>query len=73
MHGIERIRNTSTSPEAEGGISRVVVRYNDGRTATFVPDAGAEFFNEDDMLELQRVLVRAASAAEWAEVIGREE
>lgn len=73
MHGIQRNRKAAVSPEAQGGISRVVVRYKDGRTVTFVPDAGAEFFSEDDMLELQRVLVRAASAAEWAEVIDRQE
>jgi hypothetical protein len=45
----------------------VVVRYSDGRTLTFVPEAGRENFSEDDMRELVKVLERAYSAAEWAE------
>ena len=53
---------------AQGGITRVIVRYSDGRALNFVPDARREAFSEDDMLELKKVLGRAASAAEWAEM-----
>jgi len=50
------------------GITRIVVRYTDGRLMTFVPDAGREAFSEDDILELHNVLERAASTAEWADI-----
>ena len=56
---------------AQGGITQVVVRYSDGRVLTIVPDARREAFSEDDMLELKKVLDRASSAAEWAEISGR--
>ncbi len=45
-----------------------MVRYSDGRVLNFVPDARREAFSEDDMLELKKVLDRAASAAEWADI-----
>ncbi len=50
------------------GVTRVVVRYSDGRVMNFVPDAGRETFSEDDMLELKKVMSRASSAAEWADI-----
>ncbi len=56
---------------AQGGITKVVVRYSDGRVLNIVPDARREAFSEDDMLELKKVLDRASSAAEWAEISGR--
>ena len=69
MHGIYRKRdlneNSQTSYE---DINRVVVRYADGRTLNFIPEAGRENFSEDDMLELKKILTRASSTAEWAEV-----
>jgi hypothetical protein len=46
----------------------VVVRYSDGRVMNFVPDAGREAFLEDDMLELKKVISRASSASEWADI-----
>ncbi len=49
-------------------MTRVVVRYSDGRVMNFVPDAGREAFSEDDMLELKKVISRASSAAEWADI-----
>ena len=54
--------------EAGVGITRIVVRYTDGRMMTFVPDAGREAFSEDDILELHNVLERTASMAEWADI-----
>ena len=38
------------------GVTRVVVRYSDGRVMNFVPDARREAFSEDDMLELKKVI-----------------
>jgi hypothetical protein len=71
MHGIIRQRNYHEgSGMSHIDIDRVVVRYSDGRTLTFVPEAGRENFSEDDMLELAKVLTRASSATEWAEVGG---
>jgi hypothetical protein len=56
---------------AQGGITKVMVRYSDGRLLTFVPDARREAFSEDDMLELKKVLSKASSAAEWADISTR--
>ena len=68
MHGIERTRKAH-GPEEQGvGVTRVVVRYSDGRVMNFVPDAGRDAFSEDDMLVLKNVLERASSTAEWAEI-----
>ena len=55
----------------QGGITKVMVRYSDGRVLTFVPDARREAFSEDDMLELKKVLGSASAAAEWADISGR--
>lgn len=69
MHGIIREQNfeQNSSQTSFIDIKQVVVRYSDGRTLTFVPEAGRENFSEDDMLELVKVLTRASSTAEWAE------
>jgi hypothetical protein len=56
---------------AQGGMTKVMVRYSDGRLLTFVPDARREAFSEDDMLELKKVLSKASSAAEWADISTR--
>ncbi len=68
MHGIERHREMSKPAGSQGGITRVVVLYSDGRVLNFVPDARRRAFSEDDLLELKKVIGRAASAAEWAEI-----
>ena len=69
MHGIIRERDfdRNSSKTSYVDISRVVVRYADGRTLTFVPEAGRANFSEDDMLEFVRILTRASSVAEWTE------
>jgi hypothetical protein len=59
------------SPESDRGIVRIVVRYSDGRTVNFVPDAQREVFSEDDILELKKVFSTASAVAEWAEVTAR--
>ena len=68
MHGITRTRNLNEDAEDIANIYHVVVRYSDGRTLTFIPEAGRETFSEDDMLELKKVLTRASAVAEWSEV-----
>ncbi|MDQ4127607.1 MAG: hypothetical protein M3151_06640 [Actinomycetota bacterium] len=68
MHGIQRTRKSNGPLEGGVGVTRVVIRYSDGRVMNFVPDAGREAFSEDDMLELKKVVSRASSAAEWADI-----
>jgi hypothetical protein len=68
VHGIERTREMQDPSGAQGGITKVVVRYSDGRVLNIVPDARREAFSEDDMLELKKVLSKASSAAEWADI-----
>ena len=53
---------------SQGGITRVVVRYADGRVLNFVADARRPAYSEDGMLELKKVIDRASSAAEWADI-----
>ncbi len=68
MHGIDRTRKAHGPMENGVGITRIVVRYSDGRVMNFVPDAGRKAFSEDDMLELKKVIDRIASTAEWADI-----
>ncbi len=69
MHGIQRTRKAHGPAEGgEVGVNRVIVRYSDGRTMNFVPDASRDAFSEDDMLELKKVISRASSASEWADI-----
>ena len=68
MHGIVRDREMSGPAGSQGGITKVVVRYADGRILNFVADARRPAFSEDDMLELKKVIDQAASAAEWAHI-----
>ncbi len=68
MHGIQRTRKVH-GPVKDGiGVTRIVVRYSDGRVMNFVPDAGRDAFSEDDMIELKKVLDRASSTSEWADI-----
>jgi hypothetical protein len=68
MHGIQRTRKAHGPAEHGVGVTRIIVRYSDGRVMNFVPDAGRTAFSEDDMLELKQVLDRASSASEWADI-----
>ena len=68
MHGIERTRKAHGPLEDGVGVTRIVVRYSDGRVMNFVPDARREAFSEDDILELKKALERMSSTAEWAEI-----
>ena len=71
VHSIQRTGGPDDSPEVRGGITKVMVRYSDGRVLNFVPDARRKVFSEDDMLELKKVVSRASSASEWADVSSR--
>jgi len=69
MHGIYRKRDLNEGSQSSyEDINRIVVRYADGRALNFLPEAGRENFSEDDMLELKKILTRASSVVEWAEV-----
>jgi hypothetical protein len=68
MHGIQRTRKEHGPAEHGVGVTRIVVRYSDGRVMNFVPDAGRTAFSEDDMLELKMILDQTSSAAEWAAI-----
>jgi hypothetical protein len=68
LHGLERTRKAHGPMEAGIGVTRIVIRYSDGRVMNFVADAGREAFSEDDILELKKVIERMSSAAEWAEI-----
>lgn len=68
MHGIIRQRDIQSGNSSIFRLTEVKVHYGDGRTLTFVPEAGRENFSEDDLHELVKVLQRASSVAEWVEV-----
>jgi hypothetical protein len=68
VHGIQRTRRAHGPAEQGVGVTRIVVRYSDGRVMNFVPDAGRRAYSEDDMLELKKLLDRTSSAAEWADI-----
>ena len=68
MHGIQRERRHSSRHDTGVGVSRVVVRYADGRVLNFVPDARRSSFHEHDVLELQKIMDRASSSAEWSDI-----
>jgi hypothetical protein len=68
VHGIQRHREMSDPAGGQGGIVRVIVRYSDGRVLNFVADARRPAFSEDDLLELKKVITRAAETAEWADI-----
>jgi hypothetical protein len=55
-------------PAAAGGITKVVIRYEDGRVINILPDAGRKAFSEDDLLELKKIVSSASATAEWANV-----
>jgi hypothetical protein len=69
MHGITRTRNLKNEDsEAIGDIYRITIRYADGRALRFSPDAGREYFSEDDILHLVEIVMKAAATSEWASI-----
>jgi hypothetical protein len=73
MHGLERRRNLKegTEPPDYTRVRRIRAHYSDGRTISFRPEDGREFFNQDDAEQLVKVLEEASSKAEWAEASDR--
>lgn len=68
MHGIQREKRREGPSEEEIGVTRIVVRYADGRVMNFVPDARRATFSEDDVLELQKLVDHASATAEWSDI-----
>lgn len=68
MHGIIRQRDIKNQNSSVLRLQEIEVRYADGRTLTFVPEAGRQAFSEDDLHEFVKVLQKASGVAEWAEV-----
>lgn len=68
MHGIQREKRRQGPAGESIGVTRIVLRYSDGRVINFVPDAGRETFSEDDVLELQKMMDHASATSEWADI-----
>jgi hypothetical protein len=47
---------------------KITVRYSDGGTLIFVPEARRQFFDEDDALKLAELLEKASQIAEWSDI-----
>jgi hypothetical protein len=47
-------------------IRRICVRYEDDRKVCFVPDAGEEFFSQDDAHRVVGMLHKGSEALEWS-------
>jgi hypothetical protein len=45
LHGIQRTRKAQGPGEGDVGVTRIVVRYSDGRVMNFVPDANRNAFS----------------------------
>jgi hypothetical protein len=56
MHGIVLETGTAggSSDERYARMPKITVKYSDGRTLIFVPEARRQFFDEDDALKLGR-------------------
>ena len=68
MHGIVLETGTAerSSDERYARMPKITVRYADGRTLTFVPEARRAFFDEDDALKLAEIIEKASQIAEWS-------
>ena len=62
-HGVEVRRRTTNGPgdrrASEVLIRRICLRYEDDRKVCFVPEAGEEFFSQDDVHRLVGMLHKA--------------
>jgi hypothetical protein len=68
VHGIVLETGTAegTSDERYSRMPKITVRYADGGTLIFVPDARRRFFDEDDALKLAEIWEKAAQITEWS-------
>jgi hypothetical protein len=69
MHGIVHNRSLRSCHEANADVTRIAVRYSDGRVLTFLPDAGRVIYSEDDIVEFKKLLQKASSTVEWAQMV----
>jgi hypothetical protein len=70
VHGIVLETGTAegSSDERYARMPKITVRYADGRTVIFVPEARRQFFDEDDALKLAEILEKASQIAEWSDI-----
>jgi hypothetical protein len=68
LHGIVLETGTAegSSDERYSRMPKITVRYADGRTVIFVPEARRRFFDEDDALKLAEIWEKASQIAEWS-------
>ncbi|MBA2693828.1 MAG: hypothetical protein H0U65_15270 [Rubrobacter sp.] len=71
MHGINREQNMQGTADERGGVRRVIIRYADGRTINVMPDARRKQFSGDDAKEFRKILDKASTELEWADVSSR--
>jgi hypothetical protein len=68
-HGVEVRRRDRGGPgdrrASQVLIRRICLRYEDGRRVCFVPEAGEEFFSQDDAHRVVGMLHKGAEALEW--------
>ena len=68
-HGVEVKRRATKGPgdrrDGEVLICRICIRYEDDRKVCFVPEAGEEFFSQDEAHRLVGMLRKGSEALEW--------
>jgi hypothetical protein len=68
-HGVEVRRRATNGPgdrrASEVLIRRICIRYEDDRKVCFVPEAGEEFFSQDDAHRVVGMLHKGSEALEW--------
>jgi hypothetical protein len=69
QHGVEVKRRATSGPGQQRAsqvrIRRICIRYEDGRRVCFVPEAGEEFFSQDDAHKVVGLLHIGSEALEW--------
>lgn len=69
LHGVEVRRRatdgTGDQRASQVRIRRIRIRYDDGRGVCFIPEAGEEFFSQDDAHRAVGILHNGSHALEW--------
>ena len=75
-HGVEVRRRTTNGPgdrrASEVLIRRICLRYEDDRKVCFVPEAGEEFFSQDDAHRVVGMLHKSSSVLPMPSHGGRD-
>jgi hypothetical protein len=62
-------RRATNGPGDQGAgevlIRRICIRHEDGRRVCFVPEAGEEFFSQDDAYRVVGLMRSASAVLEW--------